>query len=59
MRVSANGVTDKAIHTVDIAENGDVALKKLQRPSRRGTHGYDLVLTDVFMPKVRLLQRRP
>eukprot|EP00892_Ulva_mutabilis_P002202 jgi/Ulvmu1/11983/UM082_0062.1 len=37
---------------VDIAENGDVALKKLQRPCRPGTQGYDLVLTDVFMPKV-------
>lgn len=43
---------ERTIAAVDIAENGDVALKKLQRASKHGKAGYDLVLTDVFMPKV-------
>ena len=32
-----------------------MALKKLQRANKHGKAGYDLVLTDVFMPKVRHL----
>lgn len=55
MRVWPSRSPDDEANAVDIAENGDVALKKLQRPCKRGAHGYDLVLTDVFMPKVRLL----
>lgn len=52
---SPNQARTQRVGAVDIAENGDVALKKLQRATKHGKSGYDLVLTDVFMPKVRAI----
>ena len=38
---------------VDIAENGQVAMDKLSRAWRKKLISYGLILTDIYMPKVR------
>lgn len=41
------------LDAVDIAENGQVAMEKLSKARRKGNVSYGLILTDIYMPKVR------
>jgi CheY-like chemotaxis protein len=46
-------LTPRQPFAVDVAENGEVALAKLNKSRRKGHASVGLILTDVFMPKVR------